>query len=77
MCSGPGDTCQIRSANGRVVFEFHRNLDPKTRRAVGSLLLALMSGVTVQVLLDPKSAPTADDLTLGMKTVAKAFTRKG
>jgi AcrR family transcriptional regulator len=52
-------------------------LDPKTRRAVGSLLLALMSGVTVQVLLDPKGAPTADDLTLAMKTIAKAFTAKG
>ena len=77
MCSGPGDTCQIRSANGRVVFEFHRNLGPKTRRAVGSLFLALMSGVTVQALLDPKGAPTADDLTLGVKTVAKAFTQKG
>ena len=53
------------------------DLDPKTRRAVGSLLLALMSGVTVQVLLDPKGAPTAEDLTLGMKTIAKAFTAKG
>ena len=52
-------------------------IDPKTRRAVGSLLLALMSGITVQVLLDPKGAPNADDLTLAMKTIAKAFMAKG
>ena len=51
-------------------------LDPKTRRAVGGLLLAIISGVTVQVLLDPEGAPTADDLTLAMKTIAKAFTDK-
>ncbi len=51
-------------------------LDPKTRRAVGGLLLALISGVTVQYLLDPKGVPTADELTLAMKTIAKAFTAK-
>ena len=48
-------------------------LDARTRRAVGSLLLAIISGVTVQVLLDPEVAPTADDLTLAMKTIARAF----
>jgi AcrR family transcriptional regulator len=48
-------------------------LEPKTRRAVGSLLLAIISGVTIQVLLDPKGAPTADDLTLAIKTIARAF----
>ena len=52
-------------------------LDAKTRRAVGSLLLAIISGVTVQVLLDPEGAPTADELTLAMKTIAKAFMAKG
>ena len=50
-------------------------LDPKTRRAVGSLLLAIISGVTIQVLLDPKGAPTADDLTLAIKTIARAFNK--
>ena len=48
-------------------------LDAKTRRAVGSLLLAIISGVTIQVLLDPKGAPTADDLTLAIKTIARVF----
>ncbi|MEO6012571.1 MAG: TetR/AcrR family transcriptional regulator [Devosia sp.] len=52
-------------------------LDPKTRRAVGSLLLAIISGMTIQYLLDPEGTPTADELTLAMKTVAKAFVAKG
>jgi AcrR family transcriptional regulator len=51
-------------------------LDPKTRTAIGSLLLALISGMTVQYLIDPEGAPTADDLTLAMKTMAKAFGEK-
>ena len=51
-------------------------LDPRARIAVGGLLLALISGMTVQYLIDPDGAPTADDLTLGMKTIAKAFAQK-
>lgn len=51
-------------------------LDAKTRRAVGGLLLAIISGVTVQYLLDPEGAPTADDLTLALKTIGKAFVSK-
>lgn len=50
--------------------------DAKTRTAVGGLLLALISGMTVQYLVDAKGAPTADDLTLAMKTIAKAFGEK-
>ena len=49
-------------------------LDAKTRKAVGSLLLAIISGVTIQVLLDPKGAPTADELTLAIKTIARVLT---
>jgi AcrR family transcriptional regulator len=51
-------------------------LDGKTGKAVGGLLLALLSGMTVQYLLDPEGAPTAEDLTLGMKTIARAFMGK-
>jgi AcrR family transcriptional regulator len=50
-----------------------QDLDPSTRRAVGSLLLALISGMTMQVLLDPEGAPTADELTVAMRTIAQAF----
>ena len=50
-------------------------IDAKTRRAVGGLLLALISGITVQYLLDPKGTPNADELTLAMKTIAKAFVK--
>ena len=52
-------------------------IDPKARTAVGGLLLALISGMTVQYLIDPKGAPTADDLTLAMKVIGKAFADKG
>ncbi|MEO7222002.1 MAG: TetR/AcrR family transcriptional regulator [Devosia sp.] len=51
-------------------------LDGKTRKAVGGLLLALLSGMTVQYLLDPEGAPTADELTLAMKTIGRAFAGK-
>jgi len=51
-------------------------LDAKSRKAVGGLLLALLSGMTVQVLLDPQGAPTADELTLAMKTIGRAFAAK-
>ena len=50
-------------------------IDAKTRRAVGGLLLALISGITVQYLLDHKGTPNADELTLAMKTIAKAFVK--
>ena len=50
-------------------------MDAKTRRAVGGLLLALISGITVQYLLDPKGTPNADELTLAMKTIGKAFAK--
>jgi len=53
------------------------HVDAKTRTAVGGLLLAMISGMTVQYLIDPKGAPSADDLTLAMKTIAKAFADKG
>jgi hypothetical protein len=52
------------------------SMDGKTRKAVGGLLLALLSGMTVQYLLDPKGAPTADELTLAMKTIGRAFAAK-
>jgi AcrR family transcriptional regulator len=52
------------------------SVDAKTRTAVGGLLLALISGMTVQYLIDSKGAPTADDLTLAMKTIAAAFAKR-
>ena len=52
-------------------------VDAKAKSAVGGLLLALISGMTVQSLIDPEGAPTAEDLTLAMKTIGKAFADKG
>jgi hypothetical protein len=48
-------------------------VDERTRKAVGGLLLALISGMTMQQLLDPDGAPTAEDLTLAMQTMASLF----
>src|SRR3569832_529439 len=50
-------------------------MDAKTQQTVGGLLLALISGITVQYLLDPKGTPNADELTLAMKTIGKAFAK--
>jgi hypothetical protein len=52
-------------------------LDAKTVRAVGGVLLALISGLTVQHLIDPAGTPGPGDLVLGIKTIAKAFGRAG
>jgi AcrR family transcriptional regulator len=62
---------------GLVDDFFGVELDAKSRKAVGGLLLALLSGMTVQVLLDPEGAPSADELTLAMKTIARLFVAKG
>jgi AcrR family transcriptional regulator len=48
-------------------------LDAKTRRAVGSIILALISGLTVQHLLDPKGAPNAEEITLAIKAIGRAI----
>lgn len=50
-------------------------VDAKTKKAVGSALLALMSGVSVQKLIDPEGAPDADAIILGVKAIAKAMPR--
>ena len=42
------------------------DLDDKDVRTVGSLQLALMSGVLIQWILDPGNAPTAENLTDGL-----------
>lgn len=57
-----------------VVLE---DADERTRRAVGGLLLALISGLTIQYVIDPDGTPDADDLTLAMKTIARAFRDDG
>ncbi len=45
-------------------------MDDATRRAVGSLVLAVISGLAVQWLLAPEAAPTGRDLTTALRAIA-------
>jgi AcrR family transcriptional regulator len=50
-------------------------LDDEDVRSVGSVQLALMSGVLVQHLLDPGGAPTAEGVADGVVSLAERVTR--
>ncbi|XIE80330.1 hypothetical protein AB6O49_25000 [Streptomyces sp. SBR177] len=43
--------------------------DPEKARVAGLLLQALATGVMIQWVVDPDTAPTADDLTAGLKVL--------
>ncbi|MFG3487437.1 TetR/AcrR family transcriptional regulator [Streptomyces sp. NPDC047972] len=43
--------------------------DPERARVAGLLCQALATGVMIQWMVDPESAPTADDLTAGLKVL--------
>ena len=45
--------------------------DPEKAQAVGSVHQALLSGILVQWLVDPGSAPSADDLLSGLRAIAE------
>jgi AcrR family transcriptional regulator len=45
-------------------------VDERVARTVGSLYLALMSGLIVQWLVDPERAPTGSDLAEALRTIA-------
>jgi hypothetical protein len=47
--------------------------EPERADQVGSLYQALVSGVLVQVLIDPDDAPTPQDLTAALRTVAASL----
>jgi AcrR family transcriptional regulator len=48
-------------------------LSGSTLRAVSSLLLALLSGLTAQYLADPERAPTAEEIVLGLRYIGRAL----
>ena len=47
-----------------------RSMDPQTARSVGSLLLALQTGLAAQWLLDPDHAPSAGDVVDALRMLA-------
>jgi AcrR family transcriptional regulator len=47
------------------------DLDPAVVRSLGSVQMALMSGVMTQWLVDPANAPSAEDIAAGLRALAK------
>lgn len=45
-------------------------VDDATTRTLGSLLMALVSGMALQRLVDPQRAPTGHDLASGLRQIA-------
>ena len=52
------------------------NADAATKRAVGSLMLAVTTGVIAQWLVDPKRSPSPDDIVKAFQAIGEAFARK-
>lgn len=50
--------------------------DVETKRAVGSLMLAVTTGVIAQWLVDPEKSPTPDDIVKAFHAIGEAFGRK-
>jgi len=48
-----------------------QSLDDETIRSVGSVAMALMSGVMIQWLMDPARAPTAEQVAAGIRALAR------
>jgi AcrR family transcriptional regulator len=66
----------MRGARGLWAQVFHGidpQEDPVRADQVGSLYQALVSGVLVQVLIDADDAPTPQDLTAALRTVAASL----
>ncbi|MEU1756579.1 TetR/AcrR family transcriptional regulator [Micromonospora matsumotoense] len=57
-----------------VIQNGGENVSEQTRKAVGSFLLALMTGLTVQRLLDPEAAPSGKDLASALRLIVGAVT---
>ncbi|MEV0944255.1 TetR/AcrR family transcriptional regulator [Micromonospora wenchangensis] len=55
-----------------VIQNGGENVSEETRKAVGSFLLALMTGLTVQRLLDPEAAPSGRELAAALRLIIGA-----
>jgi len=57
-------------------FNIDPSMDPKLVRAIGATMLAMMTGVMAQWLINPKAAPTADELAGAMGAMAALFSKQ-
>ncbi|NYT96851.1 TetR/AcrR family transcriptional regulator [Salinispora sp. H7-4] len=55
-----------------VIRDGGEDVADETRKAVGSFLLALMTGLTVQRLLDPEAAPSGEELAEALRLIISA-----
>lgn len=55
-----------------VIRDGGENIPDETRKAVGSFLLALVTGLTVQRLLDPEAAPSGHQMAEALRLVVGA-----
>lgn len=60
----------IRTALAGDVTKAHGAVDERTARAVGSVQLALLTGLMVQWLIDPAGAPDGADVTAALRMIA-------
>jgi AcrR family transcriptional regulator len=49
------------------------DVDELSLRTMGSIQMALMSGILVQWTLDPARSPTADEISAGLAAIAESF----
>jgi AcrR family transcriptional regulator len=59
-----------------MAFDFLRippDTDPTTIRAVSSVFLAMLSGLLLQYLVDPDTAPKAEDVALAMRFIGQSI----
>ncbi|MFI1015589.1 TetR/AcrR family transcriptional regulator [Streptomyces sp. NPDC020965] len=64
-----GTQAEGRASLAEIFGEFDTTDDPEKARVAGQFYQALMVGVMIQWLMDPETAPTAQDLTEGLRTV--------
>lgn len=50
---------------------FDETFDEETARAVGSVHMALVAGLSMQWLIDPDHAPTAEQVAAGLRAIAR------
>ncbi|HEY4203305.1 MAG TPA: TetR/AcrR family transcriptional regulator [Devosiaceae bacterium] len=64
---------QLRQDFAFDFLSLAQDVDMRTLRSVSSLMLALLTGLSTQYLVDPEHAPTVDDLVHAFRVVGKAL----